>query len=102
MPNDTTSVNGPTAALGAHLELDLALNDLLGSRIRTLVRDGETMRQAAPADLQNALQTLAGDETVSPRARRLAADFAKSLEDAMRRHPGTTRIGMTLEPAENR
>lgn len=102
MSDGTTVVNGPTAALGAHLELDLALNELLGSRVRTHVRPGETSRRAAPADLHDALQTLAGDERVSPRARQLAADLANCLEDAMRRYPGATRIGMTLEPAKNR
>ena len=59
MPHGTTSVSGPTAALGAHLELDLALDDLLGSRIRTLIRAGETARQTAPADLHDALKTIA-------------------------------------------
>ena len=102
MPDGTTSVSGPTAALGAHLELDLALDDLLGSRVRTLIRAGESSRQAAPADLHDALKTLAGDETVSPRVRRLAADLANCLESAMRRHPGTTRITMTLDRTEHR
>ena len=46
MPDGTTSVSGPTAALGAHLELDLALDNLLGSRVRTFIRAGETSRQA--------------------------------------------------------
>ena len=32
-------------ALGVHLELDLALDHLLGSRVRTLIRAGETPRQ---------------------------------------------------------
>lgn len=102
MPGVTASVNGPTANLGAHLELDLALNDLLGGRLRTLVLAGEASRQAAPADLRDALKTLADDETVSPRARQLAADLANCLEDAMRRYPGATRIRTTLEPANNR
>ena len=44
MPDGTTSVSGPTAALGAHIELDPALSDLLGSRTRTLIRAGETAR----------------------------------------------------------
>ena len=42
MPDGTTSVSGPAAALGTHLELDLALDDLLGSRVRTLISAGET------------------------------------------------------------
>ena len=102
MPDGTTSVSGPTAALGTYLELDLALDDLLGSRIRTLIRAGETSRQAAPADLHDALQTLAGNETVSPRVRRLAVDLAGRVEDAVRRHPTANRITMTLERTDDR
>ena len=44
MPDGTTSVSGPTAALGTHLKLDWALDDLLGSRVRTLIRAGETSK----------------------------------------------------------
>ena len=61
MPDGTTSVSGPTASHGVHLELDLALDNLLGSRIRTLICTGETARQAAPADLQDALEKIADD-----------------------------------------
>ncbi len=102
MPEGTTSVSGPTTALGAHLELDLALDDLLGSRVRTLVRAGETARQATPADLHDALKTIADDRTVRPQVRQLAVDLAGRIEDAMRRHPAANRITMTLERAENR
>ena len=102
MPDGTTSVSGPTAALGAHLELDLALNNLLGSRIRTLIRAGETLRQAAPADLHGALETIAGDQTVRPPVRQLASNLAGLIEDTMRRHPAASRITMTLERAEDR
>ena len=49
MPGGTTSVSGPTAALATHIELDLALHELLKSQI--LIRAGDTSRQAAPADL---------------------------------------------------
>ena len=102
MPHATTSVSGPTAALGAHLELDLALDDLLGSRIRTLIRAGETARQAAPADLHDALETIANDRNVRPQVRRLASDLAARICDAMRRHPAANRITMTLERAKGR
>ena len=71
MPDGTTSVSGPTAALGAHLELDLALDNLLGSRVRTLIRAGETSRPAAPADLHDALEMIADDQTVRPPVRQL-------------------------------
>ena len=101
MPDGTTSVSGPTAALGAHIELDLALGDLLGNRIRTLIRAGETARQAPPDDLQGALETIASDETVRPRVRQLAADLAGRVEKAMRRHPAANRITMTLERAKD-
>ena len=102
MPDGTTSVIGPTAALGAHIELDLALGDLLKGRTRTLIRAGETPRQAAPGDLRDALETIAGDETVRPRVQRLAADLAGRVAEAMRRHPAAIRITMTLERAEDR
>ena len=101
MPHGTTSVSGPTAALGAHLELDMALDDLLGSRIRTLIRAGESARQAAPADLHDALKTIADDRTVRPQVRRLASNLAGCIDDAMRRHPAANRITMTLERAED-
>ncbi len=101
MPDGTTSVSGPTAALGAHIELDLALGDLLGSRIRTLIRAGETARQAAPADLHDALTTIADDRTVRPQVRRLASDLTGRIDDAMRRHPTANRITMTLERTED-
>ena len=102
MPDETTSVSGPTAALGVHLELDLALNELLGSRVRTLIRAGETARQSAPADLHNALETIAGDRTVRPQVRQLAVDLAARVEKAMRRHPTANRITMTLERTDDR
>ena len=101
MPDGTTSVSGPTAPLGVHLELDLALGDLLGSRIRTLIRAGETARQAAPAELQDALRTIAEDRTMRPQVRRLAVDLAGRIEHAMRRHPAANRITMTLERTED-
>ena len=101
MPNGTTHVNGPTASHGVHLELDLALGDLLGSRIRTLIRAGETARQAAPADLHDALKTIAHDRTVRPQVRRLAADIAGRVRKAMRRYPTANRITMTLERADD-
>ena len=93
---------GPTAALGAHLELDLALDGLLGSRVRTLIHAGQTARQAAPAELRDALKTIADGRTVRPAARRLAVDLAARIEDAMRRQPAPTRITMTLERGEGR
>lgn len=102
MPDGTTSVSGPTAALGAHLELDLALDDLLGSRIRTLIRASGTARQAAPAELRDALKTIADDRTVRPQVRQLAVDLAGRIEDTMRRHPAANRITMTLERTESR
>ena len=102
MPDGTTSVSGPTAALGAHLELDLALDDLLGSRLRTLIRAGGTARQAAPAELRDALKTIADDRTVRPQVRQLAVDLARRIEATMRRHPAPNRITMTLERAEDR
>ena len=101
MPDGTTRVSGPTATLGTHLELDLALGDLLGPRSRTLIRAGETSRQAAPTELHAALQTLAADETVSLRVRRLAADLANCVVAAMRRHPDATRVTMTLHHTAN-
>ena len=102
MPDGTTSVSGPTAPLGTHIELDLIIDDLLGSRVRTLVRAGETSRQAAPGDLHDALETIAGDRTIRPQVRQLAADLAGRVEEAMRRHPATNRITMTLERTEDR
>ena len=102
MPDGTTNVSGSTATLGAHLELDLALNERLGTRVRTLIRAGETAKQAAPAELHDALGTIADDRTVTPHVRQLAADLAGRIEDAMRRHPAASRITMTLERAENR
>ena len=94
-------MSGPTAGLGAHIELDLALDELLGSRIRTLIRAGETARQAAPADLHDALETIADDRTVRPQVRRLASDLAGRIDDAMRRHPAANRITMILERTED-
>ena len=102
MPDGTTSVSGPTAALGTHLELDLALDDLLGSRSRIRIRAGETSRQAAPADLHDALKTIADFRTARPQVRRLASDLAGRVAKAMRRHPAANRITMTLERAEDR
>ena len=102
MPDGTISVSGPTAALGAHIELDLALDDLLGSRARTLIRAGKTSRQAAPADLHHALETIADDGTVRPQVRQLASDLAGRIEDTMHRHPAANRITMTLERTEDR
>ena len=102
MPDGTTSVSGPTAALGTHIELDLVLGDRLGSRIRTLIRDGETARQAAPTELHNALRTIADDRTLRPQVRRLASDLAGCIEHAMRRYPAAIRITMTREPAKDR
>lgn len=102
MPDGTTTVSGPTASHGVYLELDLALGDRLGSRIRTLIRAGETASQAAPADLHDALKTIADDRTVRPQVRRLASDLARRIDDAMRRHPAANRITMTLERAEDR
>lgn len=102
MPDGTTSVSGPTAALGAHIELDLALDELLGNRVRTLIRAGETARQAAPADLHDALETIANDRTVRPQVQRLASDIAERIDDAMLRHPAANRITMTLERAKDR
>ena len=87
MPDGTTSVSGPTASLGAHLELDLALGALFGSRVRTLIRAGESLRRAAPADLHGALETIAGDRTVRPQMRRLAADLAGRVAKTMHRRP---------------
>ena len=92
MPDGTISVSGPTASRGVHLELDLALGDRLGSRIRTLIRAGETARQAAPADLHDALKTIADDRTVRQQVRRLASDLAGRIDDAMRRHPTANRF----------
>ena len=102
IPDGTTSMIGPTAALGAHLELDLALDGLLGSRVRTLIRAGQTARQVAPAELRDALKTIADGRTVRPSARRLAVDLAARIEDAMRRQPAPTRITMTLERGQGR
>ena len=102
MPDRATSVSGPTAALGAHVELDLALHDVLGSRVRTLIRAGETARQAAPADLHDALKTIAADRTVRPPVGRLASDLARHVQEAMRRHPTANRITMTQERTEHR
>ena len=101
MPDGTTSVSGPTAPLGVHLELDLALGDLLGGRVRTLVRGGETARQAAPAELRDALRTIADDRNVQPQVRQLAVDLAGRIEHAMHRHPAANRITMTLERTEH-
>ena len=47
-------------------DLALTLDDLLGSRIGTLIRAGETSRQAAFSDLHDALQTLTSDEIRQP------------------------------------
>ena len=99
MPHGTTSVSGPTAALGTHIELDLALGHLLKSRIRTLVSANEISRQAAPADIHDALETIADDQTVSPPVRQLASDLAGLIEDTIRRHPAASRITITLERA---
>ena len=100
MLDGTTSVIGPTASHGVHLELDLALGDLLGSRIRTLIRTGETARQAAPAELRDALRTIVADRTVRPRVWQLAVDLAGRIEHAMRRHRAANQITMTLERAD--
>ena len=95
-------MSGPAAALGAHLELDLTLDDLLGSRVRTLFRVGKTARQAAPADLHDALETIAGERTIRPQVRQLASDLAGRIQNTMRRHPAANRITDTLERAEDR
>lgn len=101
MLDEITTVSGPTASYGVHLELDLALGNLLGSRIRTLIRAGETARQAAPTDLRDALQTIANDQTVRPQVRRLTSDLAGRIDDAMRRHPAANRITMILERTDD-
>ena len=101
MPDGTTSVSGPTASHGVHLELDLALDNLLGSRIRKLICAGETARQAAPADLQDALEKIADDRTIRPQVRRLAAGLAGRIDDAIRRHPAANRITMILERTDD-
>ncbi|MCY3846809.1 MAG: hypothetical protein OXH69_25090 [Acidobacteria bacterium] len=94
-------MSGPTASHGVHPELDLAIGDLLGSRIRTLIRAGEIATPAAPTNLRDALKTIA-DRTVRPPARRLASDLAGRIDDAMHRHPAANRIIMTPQRAEGR
>ena len=101
MPDTATSMSGPTAALGAHIELDVALGVLLGRRIRTLIRAGETSRQAPPADLQDALKEIADDRTIRPQVRNLASDIARCIEDIMSCYPEVDRITMTLERTED-
>ncbi len=102
MPDGTASVSGPTAALATHIELDLALGDLLGRRIRTLIRAGETSRQAPPAVLREALEKVADDQSVRRPVRQLASNLARRIEDIMHRHPAATQITMTLERAKDR
>ena len=80
----------------------MALDELLGSRIRTLIRAGETSRQAAPTDLHDALESIADDRTVRPQVRQLAVDLAGCVENAVRRHPTANRITMTLERVKHR
>lgn len=101
MPDGTTTVSGPTG-LDAHIDLDLALDELLASRIRTLIRAGEAAKQAAPADLHDALDKIANDRTIRPQVRRLASDLAACIGNAMRRHPTANRITITLERTADR
>ena len=95
-PTDTKTIDGPIASLGTYIDLELALSDVLGDRLRrTSTSAGGAVCHAPPAELHAALDRVAGSAGRA-KTRRLARALARQLEDALRAHPGAERIAMTL------
>ncbi len=94
-PPDTKTIDGPTASLGTYIDLELALSEVLGDRLRRTSTSAGTVCHAPPAELHAALATIASSAGRA-KTRRLARALARRLEDALREHPGTERVAMTL------
>ena len=93
-PTDTKTIDGPITSLGTYIDLELALSDILGDRLRRTSTGAGVVCRAAPAELHAALAKVAED-TERAKTRRLALALARRLEDALREHPGAERIAMT-------
>ena len=90
-PTDAKTIDGPITSLGTYIDLDLALGDMLGERLRRTSTSAGTVCDAAPAELHSALTKIA-----SSAGRAKTRRLARRLEDALREHPGAERIAMTL------
>jgi len=93
-PTDTKTINGPITSLGTYIDLELALSDVLGDRLRRTSTSAGVVCRAAPTELHAALAKVA-EGTERAKTRHLAHALARRLEDALREHPGAERIAMT-------
>lgn len=97
----SVTLTGPAASLGIHIELDVALDSILGKRMRTVrTKHLENGRQVAPKDLLAALIEIAGEPStagpeVSIQARALARELANRLAGALPAHPGVERVTLS-------
>lgn len=94
-PTDAKTIDGPIASLGTYIDLELALSDVLGDRLRRTSTSAGAVCRAAPAELHAALARIASSAGRA-RTRGLARALARRLENALREHPETKRIAMTL------
>lgn len=94
-PTDAKTIDGPITSLGTYIDLELALSDILGDRLRRTTTSAGVVCRAAPAELHAALARIASSAGRA-KTRRLALVLAGRLEDGLREHPGAERIAMTL------
>ena len=95
-PTDTKTIDGPITSLGTYIDLELELSDVLGDRLRrTSTGDGGAVCRAPPAELHAALDRIASSAGRA-QTRRLARTLVLRLEEALRDHPGTESVAMTL------
>lgn len=94
-PTDAKTIDGPITSLGTYIDLELELSDVLGDRLRRTPTGAAAVCHAAPAELRAALDRIASGAERA-KTRRLARTLVLRLEEALRQHPGTESVAMTL------